>query len=208
MRGLSNHTRLKLWLRTRSRQLRRTRFRSVALRVLSRDGIPDVFRHAARFAATQDLRPTERWPNGDQILTWLEQEWQPALALAACRVLAYEGRLNEAIALAEQGRDRALENWDFPDVLGSFTFQLADSHRTAGAFDLSEQISLTGHSALASTVMAMWQEFSRIAAQVAQGARLGEGESIALARLRVGHPPRQGRSGDAVRPRRAHLQAD
>lgn len=129
-------------------------------------------REAFRRLAAEDVRSGEPWPTGSILRRWLEDRWQSEVAVGAVRLLSYEGAFDAATHIAAEGLRRALKAPEHVDQVGSLSFQLGGILRTRGDFESARQQCLRGLATVASTVLALWEEFTRLASTVGLGEQL------------------------------------
>lgn len=73
---------------------------------------PRSLRLMARRLAAEDARASERWPGGDRLRRWLEQDWDTAVALGAVKRLVYGGNLKaENVGRSTSTAIRGLQFW-------------------------------------------------------------------------------------------------
>lgn len=126
-------------------------------------------RTLARKLASEDVRASERWPPGERLRRWLDQEWDPAVALGTVRRLGFEGDLNGALEVVDDALSRARRDPEHPDRIGSFSFQRGEVLRMRGEIGDAREEALKGLAAVSSTSLALWEEFTRLSCTVSQG---------------------------------------
>lgn len=173
----------RLALRGRAPQWRAGKLRARLLRLMTLKAVWRPLRREFRRIAAHDLRHDEPWPPTNVLMEWASHDWQPAVALAISRRLSLEGHLRASIDHAQASLIEALRVPDSPGIVGSFAFQLSDSQRTAGLLDEAVAGALRGFSAVSSVVMALWQEFTRLASSAMTGKPLSPVELDRVERL-------------------------